>query len=364
MEFEATQFDDSLLDPAPEEQDSPVVDEPVAQVGAQEDDVDSDNPYNQTQKQDQGDSELNAYEQFLKERGVRNGRTIVYEDEETGETSEVNFTDLSKEEQLGILNELSDPGLTDDELNTISILRQNNMSLKDLIDYYSDQAVKNYIQNSQATEQQSYSVDQYSDDELYLADLKSRYSDMTDEELITELESAKTNEELFNKKTEAIRNHFKELELEDIKQQEEHAKQAEAEYYKAFNNTLDQFNYVPMDYKDPNAGAIQIENNEKAAIWDYIFKKDAQGLSAFAKDLNNPAKVVEMAWRMLYDADTMSDMTQYWKGELRKTRRSSDQTKSKTNTTVVKNTSRPQTRSVFDDTNNVTSLNPGWGSLL
>lgn len=291
MEFEATQFDDSLLDPAPEEQDTPVVDEPVAQMGAQEDGHDD----SDDQNQNQNDIELNAYEQFLKSRGIRDGKTIIYEDEETGETSEVNFTDLSTDEQLGILNELSDPGFTDDELNTISILRQNNMTLKDLIEYYSDQAVKKYIQDSTETTPQVYSVDQYSNDELYIADLKSRYSDMTDEELLTELESAKANEELFNKKAETIRNHFKELEMEDIKQQEEQAKRAESEYYQAFNHTLDQFNYIPMDYKDPNAGAIQIENAEKAAIWDYIYKKDAQGLSAFAKDLNNPAKVVEMA---------------------------------------------------------------------
>lgn len=67
---------------------------------------------------------------------------------------------------------------------------------------------------------------------------------------------------------------------------------------------------------------------------------------------------------MLYDADTMSDLTQYWKGELRKTRRSSDSTKPKTNTTVVKNTSKSQPRSAFDSINDVTSLNPGWGKLL
>jgi hypothetical protein len=67
---------------------------------------------------------------------------------------------------------------------------------------------------------------------------------------------------------------------------------------------------------------------------------------------------------MLYGADAMSDMAQYWKNELKKTRRSfNDSNKSKTTTTVVKPSSKQNTKSVFDDSN-VTSLNPGWGKLL
>lgn len=367
MEFEATQFDDSLLDPAPEEQDTPVVDEPVAQMGAQKDgDNDFDNQYNEYNNQNQNNTELNAYEQFLLSKGVRDGKTIVYEDEETGETSEVNFTDLTTDEQLRILNELSSPDLTDDELKTISFLRQNGVGIQDVINYYSDQAVKEYIANTQQYNAApiNYKVDEYSNDELYLADLKSRYSDMTDEELLAELESAKENEEMFNRKVDSVRNRFKAIEQENMRiQQAQIAKETE-EAYNIINQTIDQFNYVPLDYKNPSAGAMQVENEEKAAIWDYLFNKDAYGMSAFVRDLNDPSRLVEMAWRMLYGADAMADISTYWKSELKKSRRSTEPVKPKNSTTVVKNTSRPQTKSVLDDTNNVTSLNPGWGKLL
>jgi L-rhamnose mutarotase len=290
MEFEATQFDDSLLDPAPQDNNSPVEDEPVYQEDRHEDDnVDN------TDDSVDNNIELNAYEQFLKSRGIRDGKTIVYEDEDTGETSEVNFTDLTTEEQLSILNELSDPGLTEEEAQTIAYLRQNNVTFQDVIEYYKDQAIREYIIATQNDNTVQYGVDEYSDDELYLADLKSRYVDMSEEELMAELESAKENEELFNKKAESIRNRFKAIEDEEIRIQQEQAKKQEAEYYNIFNQTLDQFNYVPMDYKDPTAGAMQIETSEKAEIWDYIFKKDAYGVSAFGRDLNDPNKVIEMA---------------------------------------------------------------------
>ncbi len=365
MEFEATQFDDSLLDPAPEEQDTPVVDESVAQMGAQEDGHDDfDNQYNNyyNQNQNQDGIELNAYEQFLKSKGVRDGRTIVYEDEETGETSEVNFTDLSTEEQFNILNEISRPDLSDDEINTINFLRQNNVTMQDVIGYYQEQAVQEYIKNS-GIPTQHYSSDDYNDDEIYIADLKLRYPDMSDEELLEELHAAKENEELFAKKASVIRNNYKHAEETRKQEYEEQHKREQEQYIAQFNAVLDQFNYIPMDYKDPNGGAFQVENSEKAAIWDYLFKQDVNGTTAFARDLNDPSRVIEMAHRMLFGAEAMSDLTRHFKQELKKVRRSSDTQKSASTTTVVKNSAKQKAKSEFDDENS-TSLNPGWGSLL
>lgn len=296
MEFEVTQFSDDLLDPAPQEESTPVSDEPVAQFGAQEDPSTEDVPADtESTTENPNEPELNAYEQFLKARGVRDGKTIVYEDEDTGETSEVDFTTLTTEEQLNILNELTDPGLSEDEITTIEFLRKNNATMQDVIDYYSEQAVKEYIEKSGHASTQVYSVDQYSDDELYLADLRSRYTDMTDEELMSELESAKYNEELFKKKVDIIRNNFKAAEENERKEFEAAQQKQREEYQSTFINTLDQFNYIPIDYRDPEGGAMQIENTEKAAIWEYIFKQDAQGMTGFTRDLNNPQRVVEMA---------------------------------------------------------------------
>lgn len=364
MEFELSQFSDDLLDPAPADQDTPPVDEPVAQPEptVEPEPTTKPEPAASPNEPVEDDSNLDAYARFLKSRGIRDGKTIVYEDEDTGETSEVDFSTLTAEEQFNILNELTDPGLSEDELQTINFLRTNNVTMQDVITFYQEQAVKEYIEKNGAEPQQVYSVDQYNDEELYLADLKSRYPDMTDEELTSELESAKDNEELFAKKAEIIRSRYKAAEEEQKQAHIAEQQRAQEEYRKSFESVLDDFNYIPMDYKDPRGGAMQVENTEKAAIWDYLFKQDAKGTTAFQRDLMDPSKVTEMAWRMLFSAEAMSDMTQYWKGEVKKSRRTAEPPKPKTSTTTVVKTEE-KLKSAFDN-NDHTSLNPGWGRYL
>jgi hypothetical protein len=185
---------------------------------------------------------------------------------------------------------------------------------------------------------------------------------MSDEELGIELDSAKETPELFAKKAEAIRNRYKAMEEQQQKEAAEEAIRMQKEYQAQFTSVLDNFNYIPMDYKDPNSGVFQVENSEKAAIWDYLFKPDAQGMSAFAKDLNNPERVVEIAHKILFGAEAMSDLTQHFKQELKKARRTSSQIeKPKSTTTVVKDSKNTNRGIDFSDG---TSLNPGWGSLL
>jgi hypothetical protein len=61
-----------------------------------------------------------------------------------------------------------------------------------------NQAVNDYYQNNNGNyPQQQYSVDDYTDDELFLYDMQARMPDMTDEELTEALENAKANESVF-----------------------------------------------------------------------------------------------------------------------------------------------------------------------
>ena len=85
-------------------------------------------------------------------------------------------------------------------------------------------------------------------------------------------------------------------------------------------------------------------------------------MTAFARDLNNPERVVEMAHKILFGAEAMSDLTQHFKQELKKARRSATPSeKPKSTTTVVKDSKNTNRGIDFSDG---TSLNPGWGSLL
>lgn len=271
--------------------------------------------------------------EFLKGYGIDNG-IITFENED-GTTEEVNFHDLEDSEKLNILKELSTPNLSEDEVATINYLRKNNATIQDVVEYYSQKAVEDYINKNGTTEKQ-YSVDAYTDDELFIADLKNKYSDMTDEEIQADLNSAKENEALFKKKVDIIRNQYKqqeeEREKESVRQQEEQ--------YKSFVNTvynqIADFNEVSMDYRDSTSDSLQIEDFEKNAIYDYILKRDSEGTTQFFKDINDPKKLVEMAWFTLYGKDAISDISTYWKTQLKNSRKQDVKTQSKPQTVVKK----------------------------
>jgi hypothetical protein len=101
-----------------------------------------------------------------------------------------------------MLRELTDPGLSEHEIQVVNYLRQNNASFDDVVNYFAEQRLQQYLtENPDQVHQKVYSIDEYTNDELYLADLKNKYPDFTDEELLAELDAAKLNEELFNKKS-------------------------------------------------------------------------------------------------------------------------------------------------------------------
>lgn len=341
MQFEREQFDDSLLD------DNYVSNTEDVDLGFQRmsdlDDADSnkegnvsentpsDTTPNSSETTYATEESLDVLGQFLKTRGVRDGKTIVYEDDDTGETNEVDFSTLSHEEQLQILNDLSTPNLSEDEIGTINYLRQNNVSLQDVITYFQEQAVKDYIASTSGT--QTYSVDNYDDDVLYVADLKRRFPEMSEEELAEELEIAKSNEDLFKKKAETLRAAYKEEENAAIKQQEEAQQAQQQAYIQEFTNCLDNFSYVLMDHTDPKSDKFIIENRDRQAIYDYIFKKTPEGTTQLAADLNDPNVLIQLAWLRLYGQDAITDTSRYWKNELKKHRKA--ETKSAPKTAVV-----------------------------
>lgn len=228
---------------------------------------------------------------FLSNYGIENG-TITYENED-GTTEDVNFNDLDDEEKLNILREISSPNLSEDEIATINYLRQNNATIQDVVEYYSQKAVRDYIEKNAG--ERTYSVDAYSDDEIYVAELRNKYADMTDEEIEADLNAAKENETLFKKKVDIIRNQYKvleeEREKETVRQQEERYNNFKDSIY----NQINDFSEISLDYKDTQSDSLSIEDSEKDAIYRYILDRDADGATQFFKDINDPQKLVEMA---------------------------------------------------------------------
>lgn len=274
---------------------------------------------------------------FLRSHGVENGK-ITYEND-NGETEEVNFNELDSAEQLNILKELTTPNLAQHEIDTINFLRQHNVTFQDAVEYYSRRAIENYIQTNGPI-QKDYSIDDYTDEELYFADLKAKYPNMTDEEIQSDLNSAKENEELFKKKADSIRNQYKTNEDERTRYYQQQQQQQIKAYDDAIKYALTNFNEITLDYKDSHADSLIIDNKMKNDVYRYVMQVDESGVSQFARDLQDPSTLVRIAWLARHADDAISDITNYWKNELKNSRReepSKPRTQSQTTVKKVDN---------------------------
>ena len=150
-------------------------------------------------------------DKFLQSKGFVDSKVKIID--ENDEEVEVNFSDLTEEEQLDILNSFStsnnNPALNllEDEQALVAELRNNNLTMNQFLELYR----QSIIEEAGIQPEVSYDIDQYDDKELFLLDLKNKY-DLSDEELQIELEKELQNEELFNKKVAKVREEYKELE--------------------------------------------------------------------------------------------------------------------------------------------------------
>ena len=253
---------------------------------------------------------------YLKEFGIEDPTKIQMEDE-SGQITEVDFNTLSDDEKLNIFKELSDPGYSDYEKQVIDYLRRNNATLDDVVKYYSDKAIEDYLsEHPEDAHQKVYDIDSYTDDEIYLADLKNKYPDFTDEELTEKLDSAKLNEELFNKEVQAIRTAQKAYEDEQARQQEELEKQSYQELQQNLQNAMSNFNEILLDPDDPKSDALQIEDSDRAIMLKYLTELGKDGKSQLVKDLEDPNALIEIAYYRTRERDNITGLTRYWKNEL------------------------------------------------
>ena len=258
---------------------------------------------------------------FLKEKGIEDPSKLQWEDE-NGEITDVDFDSLSDEDKLNVLNSLSDPGLSQHEIDVVNYLRQNGVTFNQVIDYFSKKAVDDYIaQNPDSVPTKTYTIDDYTDEELYLADLKSKYPDFTDEELTSKLNSAKSNEELFKKEVNALRTEYKNEEDAQIEAQRQEEQQAYNDLVGNLQNILGNFNEVVLDSTDPESDVLEIEDSDKDQVLAYLLNQDTDGKSQLVKDLENPTTLIELAWLRTQGRALIDNSTRYWKDLLKQERK-------------------------------------------
>lgn len=246
-------------------------------------------------EQDPEPAEDDILTSFLKDRGISDPTKIQFENE-NGEIEDVDFNSLSREEQLTMLQELTDPGLSEHEVEVVNYLRKNKVTFNEVIDYFANQKLEEYLnEHPEDKHQQSYSIDDYNDDELYIADLKSKYPSFTDEELESRLNIAKSDENLFKKEVDILRESYKAQEDQMLKD----AELAEKQQYEDLQNNLmqavGQFNEISLDTTDVESDSLVIEDADKHQILAYLLNQDKDGKSQFVKDIENPTALIELA---------------------------------------------------------------------
>lgn len=250
----------------------------------------------------EGDQEDDLTTEVLRLRGISNPDKIKFEDE-SGAVTERSWDSLTKEEQINILadqreHQETNNDLAEDEADLINAIRNSGMSVQDYM-----QTITPQINQPQDTNQ----FDAMSDEDLYAFDILNKVGNdnITDEELDAALEAAKANETLFKKTVDGLRQQYNRLQ-EEQKQNIANQQQAAAQKrYQAFanvvNNQIDNFNSF--------AGQpIQLSNQDKDNLSEFMLALDEDGSSALGKALQDPKLLTKAAFWLLNEQDLIAEL--------------------------------------------------------
>ena len=250
----------------------------------------------------EGDQEDDLTTEVLRLRGISNPDKIKFEDE-SGAVTERSWDSLTKEEQINILadqreHQETNNDLAEDEADLINAIRNSGMSVQDYM-----QTITPQINQPQDTNQ----FDAMSDEDLYAFDILNKVGNdnITDEELDAALEAAKANETLFKKTVDGLRQQYNRLQ-EEQKQNIANQQQAAAQQrYQAFanvvNNQIDNFNSF--------AGQpIQLSNQDKDNLSEFMLALDEDGSSALGKALKDPRLLTKAAFWLLNEQDLIAEL--------------------------------------------------------
>jgi hypothetical protein len=269
------------------------IQDPIIETPNVPDPIDDEN-----QESDNQDNDFDLAKELLTLQGISDMNKIKFEDE-SGAVIEKSWDSLTNNEKLMILSHQDDPDTSLDsaEIELINQIRESGMT--------PDQ----YIQSLQTSEPPvvTYEVDSMSDDELFCIDLLDKIGsdNITDEELQHALESAKANENLFNKQVASLRVYYKDLE-EKRQKQIEIEKQEEAEQeYNAFSNNI--INSI-SNFNSLDDTPVELSHEEMNDLANYILTRDASGYSEFGRLLNDPVQFTKAAFWMLKGSEILNEM--------------------------------------------------------
>ena len=286
-------------------------DEPIEEE-YHEEDLPNDNDPDEGNELPTEGSPINALESFLKEKGITDLNNIIFEDE-NGEEVVRQWSTLDPEEQLSILKQSeldNNYGLEDDEIGVINTIRESGLTSEEYINYIKQQAIQEFINSNTTTET---SIDQYSDDELYVLDLRKRIDGLTDEEATLALEHDKANEALFTKKITALRNEYNTREEEVTRLQKEQEENEIAQQQAVF---IESISDAISNFKTVGNFEVELEEEDKTYITDIIVGEDKAGVRHIAKLLNDPDKLVKMIWFATKGDEALEEISNHYKAKI------------------------------------------------
>ncbi len=265
----------------------------------------------QNQEPEQEEEPEDIIDSYLKYIGINDKSKISFEDEQG--YSQKDWKDLSFEEKLNILKTSSgspERDLTDEEINLINDIRRRNLTPADYIRGIQQATIQGVQQQNP-----QYSVDDLTDDEIFILDLQDRIPDISDEDVQTALDKAKENDSLFNRQVAGIRNELKQQEENYLKEQEFKQQQQVQENYQQFansvNDSLTQFNKIgSLD--------LNLDDNDRDNIMSFILDVDDTGMSTLGKTLNDPNMLVRLSWFALYGQQAFDTIQNYFAQEISK----------------------------------------------
>ena len=247
-------------------------------------------------------SEDDLTSEVLKLKGIDDPSKISFEDE-SGAIVTRSWDSLSREEQINILGDVKeaqpvDNQLGKDEISLINSIRNSGMDVKQYL-----QSLTPQINQPQETDQ----ISNMSDEDLFAFDLINKVGNdnITDEELDKAIEDAKANETLFKKQVDGLRavyaQKFQEQQANIANQQQAMQQQK----YQAFANVVNQ----QIDNFSNFAGqSVQLSNDDKDTLSDFMLTLDDSGTSALGRALQNPEILTKAAFWLLNEDSITAEL--------------------------------------------------------
>ena len=240
------------------------------------------------------------------QEGIEDPNKIKFEDY-NGAIVERAWDSLSKEEQLNILagsDVPEDTDLDDSEIDLLNAIRSSGMSIED----YLNDLVQKQVQQMQVPQQQTFKIDELSDEEVYALDLLEKVGaeNISDDELTEAVEKAKENSTLFSKTVEGLRNEYKQLQ-QDEEARELNAYQAQQqEAYQNFSaSIIDQIQNL-----NSFAGQqLEMTQEDAETLAQFMLDIDDQGMSPFGRALQDPELFTKAAFWLLHENEIVEELT-------------------------------------------------------